>query len=149
METNKKPRTFVKAVFRRRDNQASLAMAGTTAASSTGRSDYGDRARTEERYFQAFTLLKQAIQGHQGSWGSFEFEELSGEPSRFDDPLFKTKINAALESRQKAIENKSLCTKSSEIIESIYTALSPLAKNLLQIAINAQSVNPLPVLNLS
>ena len=73
--------------------------------------DYGDRQRAEERYFQAFNLLKQAIQSYRGTWGAFEFEELSGEPEEFDDALFKTKINAALESRQTAIKDRSMSNK--------------------------------------
>jgi hypothetical protein len=110
------------------------------ASSAEGSDDYGDRKRTEERYFEAFKLLKEAIQGYQHTWGSFEFDELSGEPEGFDDALFKGKINAALESRQEAIKDKSMFTKGKHILESIYTSLSPLATNFLKIASSAQSV---------
>jgi hypothetical protein len=104
--------------------------------------DYGDRERTEERYFEAYKLLQNVIQNRivDTSGLDWTFDELSGEPTKFDDNQFKIKIHKALALRQKNIKDKSLYATCKRIVESIYTALSPLAENLLQIASNAQSV---------
>lgn len=137
METKTKPRKSIKLWFKRTPNQSLVSVLPETAATCSG--DYRDQQRTKERYLEALNLLKEAIRGYQGVWGSFEFDELTGEPEKFDDALFKTKINAALESRQNAIKDESTFNKAKQVIESIYTSLSPLAKNLM-IARDAQSV---------
>ena len=147
MESNRKTKTSkLKSLFRRRENQASVGAVNVVTQPEetvppTVPADYGDRERTEERYTEAYKLLQNAVQNRQHrAWDSFEFKELSGEPKEFDDALFKSKIHAALESRRKAIKDQSLCTKTKQIIESIYTSLSPFAQNFLRIASNAQSV---------
>lgn len=142
METTPKPRKPFKSWFRKTPNQPFInttdrAVEGLVAECGD---DYRDQIRTEERYFEAFKLLKETVRDYQGVWGSFEFDGLSGEPEFFDDAVFKSKINVALESHQNDIKDMSIFAKGKQIIESIYTSLSPLSKNLLKIAGNAQSV---------
>jgi len=37
-------------------------------------------------------MLQEAIKSYEGYWGSFDFPELRGEPSDFNDSLFREKI---------------------------------------------------------
>lgn len=145
METNRKPRKSIKSWLKKNPNQPPFSGVEPVPPETvpTFTEDYRDQQRAKERYLEAIKLLKEAIRDYQGIWGPFEFDELTGEPEKFDDALFKTKINAALESHQKAIEDKSIFNKVKQVIESLYTSLSPLAKNFLMIARDAQSVFPL------
>ena len=62
-----------------RDNQASHAV----------KNDYNDRRRVQFRYEEAAKQLKEAIKIRNAASGSFDFEELSGEPEGFDDLQFE------------------------------------------------------------
>ena len=122
----------------------------TTATSSQGNqtsqvvnNDYDDRQRAQIRYKEAADQLKEAIKIRKGSWGSFDFEELSGEPEGFDDSQFKNKINAVLISRETSIKDRKGWSKFTYAVECVFTAFSPFAKNFLMVAKNAQSVMPL------
>jgi hypothetical protein len=98
METRQKPRKSIKSWFKKTPNQSPIPAAETVVeeAIPADVDNYRDQKRTEERYFEALKLLREALQGYHGVWGSFEFDELTGEPEKFDDALFKTKINAAM-----------------------------------------------------
>jgi hypothetical protein len=97
------------------------------------------KTRTRERYVQAATLLKQAIETHRDLYGSFDFEELGGEPEGFDDFRFLEKINMALESRKSKTDEQAWF-KIKKFIECIFITTSPFAKNFLTIAKEGQSV---------
>ena len=121
----------------------------TTATSSQGNqtsqvvnNDYNDRQRAQIRYKEAADQLKEAIKIRKGPWGSFDFEELSGEPEGFDDSQFKNKINAILISRETSIKDRKGWSKFTYAVECVFTAFSPFAKNFLMVAKNAQSVMP-------
>jgi len=102
---------------------------------------YTDRERTTERYFEALKLLKEATQHHPRTClGDFEFPELDSEVGQFDEVQFKDKIEAILVSQQKSFDDKALFSKGKHLIQRLYTSLSPIARNFLMIASNAQSV---------
>jgi hypothetical protein len=103
-------------------------------------SDYNDTQRTQNKYKEAADQLEEAIKARRNTWGSFEFDELSGEPEGFDDLQFKNKINTVIASRENSIKDKTGWSKFSYIVECFYTAFSPLAKNFLMVARDAQSV---------
>jgi hypothetical protein len=102
--------------------------------------DSGDRRRAKARYKEAATLLEQSVKFRQGNWGSFDFQDLSGEPESLDDSQFRNKINLALATRETSIKDKSAWSKCRYTVECIFTALSPFAKNFLIIAKDGQSV---------
>lgn len=135
--------------------------AGSTPVSQTPspptiKRNYDDRERTRERYEAAATLLEESLKHRQGHWGSFEFPELSGEPEKINDSQFRRKIELALESRRNSVKDRTGWSKGKDIVECIFTALSPLSKNFLTIAKEGQAVPPslclrltsqIPVLN--
>ena len=104
--------------------------------------NYNDRQLAQARYKEAANRLKKAIEVRRGSWDSFDFEELTGEPERFDDPQFKNKINTVLMSRKTSIQDRKGWTKFTYAVECVFTAFSPFAKNFLTVAKDAQSVIP-------
>jgi hypothetical protein len=106
----------------------------------TSHVDYNDEQRARNRYKDAADQLKEAIKARKDTWGSFDFDELSGEPEGFDDSQFKTKINAVLTSREASIKDKAGWSKLTYAVERVFTACSPFAKNCLIVAKNAQSV---------
>ena len=107
------------------------------------KNDYNDRQRVQIKYEEAANELKQAIKIRQGHWGSFDFEELSGEPEGFNDSQFKEKINAVLNSHETSIKDRKGWSKFTYAVECAFTAFSPFAKNFLRVAKDAQSVMPL------
>jgi hypothetical protein len=119
----------------------------TTATSSQGNqtsqvvnNDYDDRRQTQIRYKDAADKLKEAIKIRKGPWGSFDFEELSGEPEGFDDSQFKNKMNEVFISREASIKDRTGWSKFTYCVECVFTAFSPFAKNFLTVAKNAQQV---------
>ncbi len=109
-------------------------------ASQLLNNNYDDRQRAQIRYKEAATELNEAIKSRKGSWGSFDLEELSGEPEGLDDAQFKNKINATLIAREKSIKDKKGWSNVTYAVECVFTALSPFAKIFLTVANNAQSV---------
>jgi hypothetical protein len=116
---------------------------------SLSQADLTDRRETTQRFLKASQLLGEALDKCRiDGMGKIDFPELSGEPDQFDS-RFREKINNILESRREAAKDKSTFAKAGDIMNGIYTAISPFAKNFLSVAIHAQSVfGPLfPLLN--
>ena len=107
--------------------------------------DYNDKQRAQTRYEEAANQLKEAINIRKGLWGSFNFEDLSGEPEGFDDSQFKNKINVILTSQEMSIKDRKGWSKFTYAVECVFTAFSPFAKNFLMITKNAQSVSFCPI----
>jgi hypothetical protein len=102
--------------------------------------DLSDRQETTQRFLKASQLLGEALDKCRiDGMGKVDFPELSGEPEQLDS-RFREKINNILESRREAAKDKSVFAKAGDIINGIYTAVSPFAKNFLSVAIQAQSV---------
>src|SRR5271155_2176125 len=100
---------------------------------------FDDRERTRIRYEEAAKLLQKAIKGG-GKWGAFDFPELKREPEEFNDSQFRDKLDEAMKAQDNAIKDKEGWSKCRHIVQCVFTACSPLAKNFLTIAINVQSV---------
>ena len=110
--------------------------------------DYNDRRQVEKRYKEAADELREAIKGRKASWASFDLGDLSDDPIGLDDSQFKQKINAVLLSRKMSIKDRNGWSKFIHAVECVFTALSPLTKNLLHASAGAQSVISLLLVNL-
>src|SRR5271169_4387056 len=108
--------------------------------------DYNDRQLAVNRYKKAVDELKEAIKIRKGPGDPFDFEKFNDEPEDFDDSQFKNKVNAILISREASIKDRKGWSKFTYAVEYVFTALSPLAKNLLTATKGAQSVMPILVL---
>jgi hypothetical protein len=128
--------------LRRRETSSLTTNSTASQTSQAVTNDYNDRQRAQSRYNEAAIQLKEAIKIHKDRWGSFDFEELSGEVEGFDDSQFKNKINAILTSRETSIKDRSGWSKFTYAVECVFTAFSPFAKNFLMIAKDARSVKP-------
>ena len=129
-------RDHIASFFKRKGRQP----VQVTQSIATATQAYDDRQRTRDRYFEATQFLHETIQGHKDQWGSFDFPELNGEPEDFQDSQFKTKLNDILELRKKNAKDKTPWEKCGDMIECIFTALSPFAKNFLTIAKEGSNV---------
>lgn len=123
-----------------------IATAQGNQTSQVVNKDYNDRQRSQIRYKEAAKELKEAIKVR-NSLGSFDFEELSGEPESFNDSQFKNKINTMLISRETSIKDRKGWSKFKNTVECVFTALSPFSKNLLIISRDAQWVTLLALCN--
>ena len=137
------------SIFKRRENTPSTTPPDISTqndhdpnpVSHVVEKDAGDRRRAKARYKEAAAFLEQSIKIHQGTWGSFDFQDLAGEPENFDDSQFRNKINMTLAARETLIRDKSTWSKCKYTVECIFTVLSPFAKNFLIIAKEVQSVH--------
>ena len=142
------PRRKLLSLFKRRERTPSTTPSDTSTQNSHEQNlvshviekDSGDRRRAKARYKEAAALLEQSIKLRQGHWGSFDLQDLSGEPENLDDSQFRNKINLALMSRENSIKDRTTWSKYRYTVECIFTALSPFAKNFLIIAKDGQSV---------
>jgi hypothetical protein len=106
-------------------------------------SDRRDREETKERFLKASQALRDALK----AWKRWKyadsqdlaFPELRGEPEQFDAE-FRNKLEKIMQARKKALTDKSIWAHSADTVLSIFTALSPFAKNFLNVAIQGQSV---------
>ena len=143
MESAQKPRKFrLPSVLKRKKEETPSTQSNITESGQEPSSqDFGDRHRVLERYTEAAHALKESIQACKGQhWGHFELPELTGEPEEFNDSLFRNKINEALTARKAAIKDQKAWGKCQQVALSIFSALSPFAKNFLNIANDCQAV---------
>jgi len=151
MATKLRKRDRIKAIFRHDGAQASDSASSSVVASIPATKvpgeenapidrESGDTQRTKARYVEAAKLLQEAIKQFSGCRGyQFEFPELTGEPD-FNDVAFTEKFNEALETFKPTIKDAGTWTKSRRALQSLFTALSPFAKNFLTIAIEGAAV---------
>ena len=99
-----------------------------------------DRRMTKLRHVESAKALQDAVQGR-AEWGSFEFPELQGGPEKFDDSQFRDRIYQTLEAQGNSIKDQMIWGKCRQAVQSIFTALSPFAKNFITIAQEGQSVS--------
>lgn len=145
MKKHKTRRTFA-SLFKRHESTTPHDMSTQNSndqspISDDVETDSGDRRRAKARYKEAASLLEQSIKNCDGYWGSFDFQDLSGEPEEFDDSQFRNKINMALATRETSIRDRTTWSKCKYTVECVFTALSPFAKNFLMIAKEVQSVS--------
>lgn len=147
MATKPRKRDQFKSLFyhdEARASDSSLSSAAATPATSendtliTGESS--DSQRAHARYIDAAKLLERAIKDFAGTRKQqFEFPELKGEPD-FNDVAFRKKFNTALETFKPSGKNIGTWGKCTHALQSLFTALSPFAKNFLTIAIQGAAV---------
>lgn len=145
MDTPHKPRTskFLKHLNRNRPAPEAPPAPNNPQPTVNIDADLRDRKETKERFLKAAAALRQSVKVWQDD-GSvpLDLPELAGEPETFDSQL-RTKLGLILDSRKESTKDKMSWSKCGEIMEGIFTALSPFAKTFLIIAKEGQSVNPL------
>lgn len=102
--------------------------------------DSPDRQRTKVRYLAATKALETAVKGHEKKWGSFQFPALEGELEDIDHSQFQQRVNETLEALQDPVKDRNSWQKCTHALECVFNTLSPLAKNVLTIAKEGQSV---------
>jgi hypothetical protein len=147
MESGRKQR---KSLFKRKEQkeqatpQAPRTTSQTNQPSATPVLDSPDTQRTKARYIAAAKALDEVVKGHESQWGSFDFPELRGELTDFNNSQFKDKINEVLQARKLQVKlDRTEWRKCTHALECVFTAFSPLAKNILTIAKESQSVSRL------
>jgi hypothetical protein len=116
------------------------ASSGANQQSTAATEESLDRRMTKRRYVESARALQDAVQGRT-EWGSFEFPSLHGEPENFNDSQFSDRIHQTLEAQRNSINDQMIWGKCRQAVQSIFTALSPFAKNFITIAQQGQSVS--------
>jgi hypothetical protein len=101
---------------------------------------YGDREQTERRYKKASENLSTALELPLNKWGSFEVTPLNNLDGENPFPKIRAGILKILEKREKKAKSKDFWPSCKRVVERVFKATSPFAKNFLSIASNAQSV---------
>jgi hypothetical protein len=101
---------------------------------------YGDREQTERRYKKASDKLSAALDLPRNKWGSFEVTPLNNLDGENPFPKIRAGILKILEKREKKAKSKDFWPSCKRVVERVFKATSPFAKNFLSIASNAQSV---------
>jgi hypothetical protein len=104
----------------------------------------GDTERARRKYLDSVKLLEEAIKSNEDTWGSFNYPELKGEPKDLDDSLFREKINAVIDARKSAVNDRNALAKCKNTVQCAFTAFSPFARNFLTIAKDVQAVFAIP-----
>jgi hypothetical protein len=130
------------AKFIRPSRRSSPARSQSTSAepSITATEAYDDHAQTQLRYEDAVKKLNDALQYQKDCWESFDLGIPDAKVLNFEDAALQSRLNAVLKAHEKSIKDRKGWQKFTHAIESTYTLFSPLAKNLLIVGINAQSV---------
>lgn len=100
--------------------------------------NYDDRRRTLERYAQAVRLF-QTLKVDNRYGEMIDFPELSNDLENFDCLEFRDCVAAVLQAWTNTLDNNAVWSKLTNILEGI-SALGPLSKNLLAVAMQGQSV---------
>jgi hypothetical protein len=103
---------------------------------------FGDRKQTEERYKRASEELSAALELPRNKWGSFDVTPLGNLNGTDPFPKIRAGILEILEKREEKAKGKGFGPWCKRVVERVFTATSPFAKNFLMIANNAQSVIP-------
>jgi hypothetical protein len=101
---------------------------------------YGDRSRTLIRYKDAVKELREALKNVQGGGKLFQVPEFDSIPDDVGPAQLQEAINHIFEQAGAKIEKSSRWTKCKRVFEIMYLAISPVLKNLLVIARDAQTV---------
>jgi hypothetical protein len=139
-----KPRTGLASLFKPKKNASQTMPSSASPSQEEGAialaSESPDRQRAKARYVAAAQALEDAVKGREKRWGSFKFPALEGELENIDHSQFQDKINETLQTIERPVKDVKSWKKCTHVLESIFLALSPLARNTLTIAREAQSV---------
>ena len=93
------------------------------------------------RYKQAVALLKDALEGKNEKWGSFEIPKLAEESENMDPLSFKKGLQSICETYSKK-HDRGVIEKCAHAIEWCFTASAVFVKNALEIATEGSAVAP-------
>lgn len=150
MESNQKPRTLnkLRRFVTRKESKISKSNPAPPKHPSIENNqvihdvnrELGEDQQVKARYIQATKLLQDAVAGHQGE--PFLFPDLSGEMEEFNDMEFREKLDITIDRYKTSMKNPKALEKCRYAVQCMFTALSPFAKNFLQIARDGQAVKP-------
>jgi hypothetical protein len=118
--------------------------APTSSMLSAAVADSGDRERTEKRYREAVAKLQKSIKLPRESWEVFairDFKDFADVTNPI--PQLQQDIKKTLDAREKSIKDPGVWSTTKRITEKIFTAISPLAKNVLVVAKEGSNVAPI------
>ena len=101
--------------------------------------DLGDGKRTKRRYEDAARKLKQSLGFCKGNWQPFDIPEFNDVPNDAL-PQVQEAIENMLKARDNAMQNPEFWSKKKRAVKRVFTAISPFAKNFLQVAKEGSSV---------
>jgi hypothetical protein len=91
------------------------------------------------RYERAREKLQVSLKAARNEWGSFDFAVLSAIPED-DVARLQGEINKVLDARKEAKDNPTKWRMCKGIVENVFTAMSPFAKNFLSVTKDAAQV---------
>jgi hypothetical protein len=114
--------------------------------SASAQSEDPDTQRTLQKYEKAKQKMKDSLKFRRNEWGSFEFPQLEKFSDQEELSTLRNEINKVLDCRRQkdTVTNQTIWSKTKKVVENIFTATSPFAKNFLTVAKDAVQI---PVLN--
>ena len=117
-------------------------VAGSKPPPPVDRTDLsGDREKTEIRYREAMEQLKKSVKLPRKNWETFDipdFKNLADVNNPI--PQLQEDIKKTLDAKKKAFKDPSFWSKSKRVTETIFTAITPFAKNVLHVAKEGSNV---------
>jgi hypothetical protein len=102
---------------------------------------YGETERTINGYHDAVKQLNEVLSHAPSDWKAFQSSEVETLPNDIDPSHLRQAINDVFLRNEVKIKNPSRLAKCKNIMEAIYTKLSPLVKNLLVIVRDSSAVS--------
>jgi hypothetical protein len=119
-------------------------MGGSTRPPHVDRTDLsGDREKTEKRYREAVEQLNKSVKLPRKNWEVFDipdFKNLADVNNPI--PQLQEDIKKTLDAKKEAFNDPSFWSKSKRLTETIFTAITPFAKNVLLVAKEGSNVFP-------
>jgi len=100
---------------------------------------FGDRERTEKRHTEATNRLEEALTLRNIKWETFHIPDLRFTNSE-SFPKLQQEIEKMLNAPKIPITDQTHWSKIKDMMERMFTAISPFSKHFLTVAINAQLV---------
>ena len=103
---------------------------------------YGDRKRTERRYEKAVQRLDESLKlkFRGANWQSFEVPKFNDIIQNDPLPQMREDIEKMLNAREESIQDRGFWSRNKKFMEEIFSAISPITKNLLTIAKEGSAV---------
>jgi hypothetical protein len=103
--------------------------------------EHAETQRTEQRHQEASEQLKAALVMAQGTWKGFQGHS-NGIREDIDPSQIREAINEFFASHDRTVTSKTRWAKCKNVIERMYTAVSPFIKNILVIVTQGSGVFP-------
>lgn len=100
----------------------------------------GETKRTIARYRAAVAQLNESINYARGESVALQLPELKVLPEDVDSDSLRQAINRMFETREAALQNPTRWERCKQVIEAVYTAISPFAKCFVALAGEVQGV---------